>query len=118
MATLVELAPGHFRLDGDLDLAAVGALARETARLLPPGARPRGRGRRAQMVAAAPRVVQLDLAGVGQASSAAVALLLEWTDQIEQAGCRLVCSHWPDDLVRIADFSNVDWLLGIHAAAG
>jgi phospholipid transport system transporter-binding protein len=99
VAELTETAPGRFRIDGDLSLSGVAALARTGRRL-----------------AAAGGPVEVDLGGVGQGSSAAVALLLDWTDQVRRAGGTLRFTNWPEPLVRIADFSNVDGLLGIHDA--
>lgn len=116
-AALTDTGPGRFRLDGDLDLAAVAALARETRRLLP--LRPKGPRRWAEPPASG-RVtdVLLDLGGVGQVSSAAVALLLEWTDQVRRNGGRLVIAGAPAPLVRIAGLSNVDELLGLGGVDG
>ncbi|TVQ89855.1 MAG: STAS domain-containing protein [Chromatiaceae bacterium] len=91
------VARGRYHLCGDLDLAAVAGLAR-AGRLL------------ATAAAAAP--VEVDLGGVGRSSSAAVALLLEWTEQVRQRGGRLHFTNWPAALVRIAGLSNVDGLLG------
>lgn len=114
IAALTDIAPGRFRLEGNIDLAAVAALVRETSRLLP--MRPNGRRPWTAPVANHQvATVELDLGGIGQGSSAAVALLLEWTDQVQRNGGRLVFRNWPAPLVRIADFSNVDGLLGIHA---
>lgn len=114
-AALTDIAPGRFRLEGDIDLDAVATLVRETGRLLP--VCPKG-GRwpwSTPVASGPPATVELDLGGIGQGSSAAVALLLEWTDQVERHGGRLVFRNWPAALARIADFSNVDGLLGIHA---
>ncbi|MCF7985180.1 MAG: STAS domain-containing protein [Thiohalocapsa sp.] len=94
---LVELEPGHWRLEGDLDLAGVGLLAREGSRLAAGGAD-----------------VTLDLGGISQGSSAAVALLLEWHDQVRAGGGHLRLRGWSDALIRIATLSNVDDLLDIE----
>ena len=97
MAELIETAPGRFRVEGDLNLTTVAALARGGRRLAAGG----GAG-------------EVDLGGIGQGSSAAVALRVEWTDPVRRAGGTLRFTQCPDALVRIADFSNVDRLLGIH----
>jgi len=101
VAELTETAPGRFRVAGDLNLQTVVPLAAAGRRL-----------------AASGGAVEVDLGGVRQGSSAGVALLLEWTDQVRRAGGELHFSHWPEPLVRIADFSNVDSLLGIHDSSG
>jgi phospholipid transport system transporter-binding protein len=99
MAELIETAPKHFRIEGDLNLATVPPLAAAGRRLAEAGG-----------------AVEVDLGGIGQANSAAVALLLEWTDQVRRAGGSIRFSDWPESMVRIADFSNVDGLLGVHDA--
>jgi phospholipid transport system transporter-binding protein len=96
-AELIETGQGRFRVEGDLNLATVVPLAAAGRRL-----------------AAAGAPVEVDLGGIGRGSSAAVALLLEWTDQVRRAGGSLHFTHWPEALVRIAEFSNVDGLLGVH----
>jgi phospholipid transport system transporter-binding protein len=96
-AALKRVAPGRFRVEGDLDLTTVAALAR-AGRQLAAGAE------------TAPGPVEVDLSGV----SAAIALLLEWLEQAAAGGVRLEFRNWPEALVRIADFSNVDALLGVH----
>jgi len=99
MAELIQTESARFRLEGDLYLGAVGPLAAAGARL-----------------AAAGGDVELDLGGIGRSSSAGVALLLEWTEQVRRAGGELRFVNWPEPMVRIAGFSNVGRLLGIEAA--
>jgi phospholipid transport system transporter-binding protein len=96
LAALRETAPGQFALTGDLDLASVPALVGEGRRL--------GKGE-------AP-LITIDLSGVGRSSSAAVALLLEWSSQASRAGTRLRFIHWPDAMARIAALCSLDGLLG------
>lgn len=103
-AALKRIAPGRFRLEGDLDLTTVAALARAGRQL-------------AAGTETAPGPVEVDLGGVGRASSAAIALLLEWLEQAAAGGVKLEFRNWPEALVRIADFSNVDTLLGVHGPA-
>jgi phospholipid transport system transporter-binding protein len=95
LATLTQTAPAQFALTGDLDLDSVPALAREGRRLWADGA----------------ASVTVDLAGVERSSSAAVALLLEWTSQARRADARLHFLHWPDAMVRIAELCNLDGVL-------
>ena len=96
MTNLKETAPGQFALTGDLDLASIPALI--------------GEGRRLGKVDAP--LITVDLAGVGRSSSAAVALLLEWSSQASRAGTRLRFVHWPDAMARIAELCNIDGVLG------
>jgi phospholipid transport system transporter-binding protein len=93
---LNETAPARFALTGDLDLASVPALV--------------GEGRRFRQGGAP--LITVDLSGVGRSSSAAVALLLEWSSQASRAGTRLHFVHWPDAMARIAALCNLDALLG------
>ena len=98
-ARLHELGPGRWRLEGELTLDTVAPLAKEGTRL-----------------AAAGSDCEIDLGGIDQSSSAAVALLLEWQGQVRRAGGRLLLHNAPDALARIAAFSNVDTLLGLQPA--
>jgi anti-anti-sigma factor len=93
---LRQVEPGRWRLDGSLTLAGVADLAAGSAPCAPAG-----------------EVAELDLGGVDHFSSAAVALLLQWREQLLQAGGRLRLHNCPDALRRIAAFSNVDGLLGL-----
>jgi phospholipid transport system transporter-binding protein len=95
-AKLNRINPGHWQLEGSLTLASVADLAAAGKRL-----------------AAGGKVIELDLAGIHQGSSAAVALLLEWKEQICRAGGQLQLRNCPEALRRIAEFSNVDGLLGL-----
>jgi phospholipid transport system transporter-binding protein len=95
---LSERGPGRWRLDGDLALPQVARLAAG-----PPPAGDTGS-------------VELDLAGVGRTSSAAVALLLHWQAGLRACGSRLVLVNVPQTLHRLAALSNVDGLLGLTDA--
>jgi ABC-type transporter Mla MlaB component len=97
-AELSERGPGRWRLDGDLALPQVARLAADP----PPAADTNG--------------VELDLAGVGRTSSAAVALLLHWQAGLRACGSRLVLINPPRSLYRLAALSNVDGLLGLTDA--
>jgi ABC-type transporter Mla MlaB component len=104
-AALTALDSGHYRLQGRLDLNAIPELAKQAGRLLPFGRRP--------SAAPPPPRIEIDLGGIDQSTSAAVALLLEWTEQAAHQRIELVLSNWPPALARIAAFSNVDGLLGL-----
>jgi ABC-type transporter Mla MlaB component len=95
-ANLNQIDPDRWQLDGSLTLSGVAAIAAEGERLAATGG-----------------PIELDLAGIHHSSSAAVALLLEWHEQIRLAGGQLHLLNCPEALRRIAEFSNVDGLLGL-----
>ncbi|MBK1701211.1 STAS domain-containing protein [Thiococcus pfennigii] len=97
---LVRVAPGVFRLDGDLDFASVVGLIALPAALL----------------AEATDDPVIDLGGVGRANSAGLALLLEWLGQARARGRALRFANPPDSLLRLAGLSNLDHLLGAPTA--
>ena len=92
---LVCVAPGVFRLEGDLDFASVVGLATLPAPLL----------------AEASDDLVIDLGGVGRANSAGLALLLEWLGQARARGRTLRFTNLPDSLLRLAELSNLDNLI-------
>lgn len=105
-AELLELAPGRLALRGQIDLNSVPTLVRQAKRLF--------RGPRDKHGTQS-QVLEIDLQGVERASSAAIALLLDWVEQAARVQTRLVFLNWPDTLARIAAFSNVAGLLGLDA---
>jgi phospholipid transport system transporter-binding protein len=102
---LTEIGPCRFRLTGTLDLNTVTQLTEYGQRLV----------EAARRCPESPRqpAVEIDLSGVKRATSAAIALLLEWVDLATQHHIELGFTNWPASLVHIAAFSNVDGLLGI-----
>lgn len=100
-ARLIQADSGRWRLQGSLSLSSVAELAAEGRRLV-------------EQIGP----VELDLAEVRYSSSAGVALLLEWQEQVHRAGGQLHLRNCPDALWRIADFSNVGGLLGIEPQHG
>ncbi|MBB1075884.1 STAS domain-containing protein [Rhodoferax sp. 4810] len=97
IAELIQRDAGQFQLCGDLTLASVGLLARDTKRLF-----------------TAASNLTIDLSGIQQVHSAGLALLLDWQQQASRTGCQLKYVNWPVALVRIAALSNLDTLLGLH----
>jgi phospholipid transport system transporter-binding protein len=93
-ATLTGTEAGQFHLSGDLDFTSVGPLVAEGERLF-----------------ATHPTVSIDMAGVGQANSAGLALILEWLDQARRRGQRLELVHLPESLARIAAITNLTGLL-------
>jgi len=94
--SLDQVDLGRWRLEGSLTLATVTDLAAQGKRL-----------------AASGGTIELDLAGIHHSSSAAVALLLEWQEQMHRSAGQLHLRNCPEALRRIAEFSNVDGLLGL-----
>ena len=95
---LTDLGGGFYKVTGDLDFSSVAPLAAEGERLFA-GAE------------AGPTPLNIDLAGVGQANSAGLALLLEWLDQARGRGLTLSFTNFPNSLARIAAITNLTGLL-------
>jgi phospholipid transport system transporter-binding protein len=110
-ARIEAVAPGRWRISGQLTLSTVAQLALEGKRLAALGAKTGAGSSKAASGHEAD--VQLDLSGVEQGSSAGVALLLELQQAVFRGGSRLHLSNVPESLARIAELSNVDDLLGI-----
>lgn len=96
----LEQADGTVRVSGDLTFATVTALWRDSRPLLAKGV---------------PQL-QFDLAGVGRADSAGLALLVEWLRNARAAGVELVFQAVPDQLLAIARASGVEKLLPLQSA--
>ena len=103
---LTEIGPAHYALSGPLILSTIPALARQGRQLLR-ALRPQREGESVS--------IEIDLGDVERSSSAGIALLLDWVDQAGRDGIALQFRRWPEALVRIAVFSNVEDLLGIEA---
>lgn len=94
----LEQAGGEVHVSGDLTFATVTALWRDSRPLLAAGG--------AQL--------QIDLAGVGRADSAGLALLVEWLRSARAAGTELVFLAVPAQLLAIASASGVEHLLPLQ----
>jgi phospholipid transport system transporter-binding protein len=93
-AAIVARGETGFELEGVLDFDSVAELAFEGRRLL-----------------VGPGPLDLNLAGVREANSAALALLLEWLETARQRKLMLRIHNLPDSLVRLAELSNLTALL-------
>lgn len=91
---LDENGPGSWRLSGDLDLAGVGALANEAAR-----------------IARTTSPSSIDLSGIGRMDSAALALLLECKRLANASGNPLQLRGAPRQLQSIAALYGIEGLL-------
>ncbi len=99
--TLTNTGPGEFTLSGDLDFATVDQIFREGERQFP-----------------AHPLVRIDMAAVGKANSAGLALLLEWVDRARRRDQRMEILHLPDSLARLAAITNLAGLLPLGADTG
>ena len=94
---LENVAAGRFRLAGELSFETVPALVR------------RGRS-----LFEADGEVSLDLAEVGRADSAGVALLIEWRREAQRQGRSIHFENFPPQMQAIARLSHVDELLAVR----
>jgi phospholipid transport system transporter-binding protein len=99
-ARVLATDDARLRVEGVLDFSTVGPLAAEAKRLFAGG------GAR-----------DIDLAGVTQANSAGVALLLEWLAIARTRQVSLRFHNLPAPLARIAQLTNVTPLLPVAAEA-
>ena len=91
--TLEQTATGRYVLRGDLRADHVMAVLLQ----LP----------------AAAEGCELNLADVENSDSAGLALLLEWQLRLQAAGGNLDLQGAPDQLIRLAQISSVDTILGL-----
>ena len=91
---LETVAPGRYRVQGELSFATVGALLEE--------------GKKNFDGASS---LDIDLSGVKHSDSAGMALLIEWLRLAKRSGRRLSYSNLPPQLLAIARMSDVEELL-------
>lgn len=95
-AKLESLGGGRFRVSGVLDAATVGGLLDQS----------RERFRNASRL-------DVDLAGVSEADSAGLALLIEWMRLAKDGGAAIQFEHVPGQITALARISEVeDFLFG------
>ena len=94
--TLTDLGNGRYKVTGDLDFSSVAPLVEDGERLF---------------ASAGAGPLDIDLAEVGQANSAGLALLFEWLDQARGRGQTLRFNSFPNSLARIAAITNLTGLL-------
>ncbi|MBE9516327.1 MAG: STAS domain-containing protein [Proteobacteria bacterium] len=90
----IQQHDGSFALQGELDFAAVPALVSQSEVWLASGE----------------DSVSIDMAAVGRADSAGLALMLEWMKQAKQSGQQIRFINIPDQLnslIRISGLSNI-----------
>jgi len=98
-ATLLRAREGLWRLEGELDFKSVVELHPKLGAALQRG-----------------NAVDLDLAGVTRANSAALALLLQWIEDADSRGAGLRILNSPKALMELAELSNLDRLLPVAGA--
>jgi len=94
----LEAGVGQLQLSGDLTFATVSALLEES------------RG----VFAAASDDLRIDLAGVGRADSAGLALLIEWLREARRVGRTLEFHAVPAQMLAIAEASGLADILPLH----
>ncbi|WP_293766203.1 STAS domain-containing protein [uncultured Aquitalea sp.] len=90
-----ETAPGAGRLTGKLDMNSSGALLQTLTRR------------------AASGPLRLDISGIDEADSAAIALLLASQRAAQAAGHALTLEGWPKNLRSLVELYALDGLLGL-----
>jgi phospholipid transport system transporter-binding protein len=95
-ATLTDVGSGRYKVTGDLDFSSVAPLVADGERLF---------------AGAGVGPLDIDLAEVGQANSAGLALLFEWLAQARGRGQTLRFTSFPHSLARIAAITNLTGLL-------
>lgn len=95
----IERENGNWNLSGPLTLEAAGSLLQESGSWL---------------ASATADGLVVDLAGVTEVDSAAVALLLEWQRASVQRGSRLTIRSAPERLRAIARISDLEGLLNFE----
>ena len=99
MTTIELVSPHCLKVSGDLGFADVVAIKEQGVNLLDK----------------TESNVEISLAGVTRAGSAAVSLLLSWLRYASENEIKLVFSHLPDDLYGVARVSGIDQILPIAA---
>jgi phospholipid transport system transporter-binding protein len=93
-AKLEPLGGGRFRVSGVLDAGTVGELLKQSVGLFAGGS-----------------PLEVDLAGVTEADSAGLALLIEWTRMAKEAGQPIRFDNVPGQISALARISEVEDLL-------
>lgn len=91
---LIDEGEGRFTLQGALSFATANDILRKSETLF---------GRHASL--------EIDLAGVGKADSAGLALLIEWKSQAARRQADIQFRNLPDSLEAIARTSEVEGLI-------
>ena len=98
-AKLESLGTGRFRVSGVLDATTVGELLKQSKDRF-----------------ANTSEIEIDLAGVSDADSAGLALLIEWMRAAKESGRAIRFDHAPGQISALARISEVEDLL-FHSSA-
>lgn len=98
-ARLERVAPGTWRLGGELSYETVPAVAPRVAELF-----------------SGQEAVEVDLAQVERADSAGVALLVEWMMEANRRGASIRYLNMPPQMLAIARVSSLDRILPLGRA--
>ncbi len=93
-ARLEGAGGGRFRISGVLDATTAGEMLKQSREPF-----------------ASVAALDIDLAGVSEADSAGLALLIEWVRLAKQAGRSIRFENVPDQIAALARISEVDDLL-------
>ena len=99
-ASLTQAGEGEARLSGVLDFSTVPGLWLELRGLIGEGS-----------------ALDLSLSGVTSSNSAGLALLVEALQKASSGACKLRFQDVPQDLVDLAELSNLGGLLGLKPAS-
>lgn len=91
---LVKKDHNHFLVNGDLGFESVPKVLKESYRLFENGSD-----------------IVIDLAGIGRADSAGLALLLEWLDIAKKNNRSIEFKNIPEQLLAIARTSGIDHII-------
>lgn len=97
-AKLESLGGGRFRVSGVLDATTAGELLKQSGERF-----------------ASASELEVDLAGVSEADSAGLALLIEWMRVTKEAGRSIRFDHVPGQISALARISEVEDLLFNHS---
>ncbi len=94
MSEITDLGNGHYAIAGDLTFATAGDVLEQSKEMFSDHTQ-----------------IEVDLAGVGQADSAGLALLLEWVNWAKHDVREIKYLNTPREIIAIAEISEVDDLL-------
>lgn len=94
-ARVEQLGTGQVRVSGDLTFETVGTVLRESDSIF----------------GNSPKPVEIDLARVGRADSAGLALLVHWLRQARTRGLEVVFRNLPEQMLAIARVSDLQDIL-------
>ncbi len=98
MARILRQSIGKYQLEGELDFDSVPALLEDSIALFSQDESD----------------LEIDMAGIQRANSAALGLMLEWMQFAQQRNRGIYFLHVPDHLLDIAHVSDLDNILPVR----